>query len=163
MVYQHYSFEWVWVHGKAVNRAILQAENWNSRHLLITSYITAAKRLAILTAEWLSQLQPSYGFEKFILELEANCISNLSPNHTLQLTTLRIPEGVTTSTLQIYDAKLVNLSQMFSCYYIMLQDDGCYNHLLTTDSSCSLYALTYPSILLNVYIKKGVKEWYMNV
>ena len=97
------------------------------------------------------------------MELEANCISNLSPNHTLQLTTHRIPEGVTTSTLQIYDAKLVNLSQMFSCYYIMLQDHGCNNHLLTTDSSCSLSALTYPSILLNVDIKKGVKEWYMNV
>ena len=29
------------------------------------------------------------GYEKFILVLEVNCISNLSPNHTLQLTILR--------------------------------------------------------------------------
>ena len=29
------------------------------------------------------------GKKKFILVLEVNCISNLSPNHTLQLTILR--------------------------------------------------------------------------
>ena len=43
------------------------------------SYITAI----VLTTEW---LQTSCGYEKFILVLDA---SNLSPNHTLQLTTLR--------------------------------------------------------------------------
>ena len=29
------------------------------------------------------------GYDTFILVLEVDCISNLSPNHTLQLTTLR--------------------------------------------------------------------------
>ena len=29
------------------------------------------------------------GYDTFILVLEVKCISNLSPNHTLQLTTLR--------------------------------------------------------------------------
>ena len=52
----------------------------------------------------------------FFLVLEANCISNLNSNHTLQLTTLC--ERVTTTTLQIYDAFVVTFSQMFSGYYI---------------------------------------------
>ena len=50
------------------------------------------KCLVVLTTEWLPWLQTSWedsGYEKFILVLEANCISNLSPNHTLQLTTVR--------------------------------------------------------------------------
>ena len=40
------------------------------------------------------------GYVKFILALEVNCISNLSPNHTLQLTTLRTYVRVTTTTLK---------------------------------------------------------------
>ena len=41
---------------------------------------------------WLPWLQSSWrdsGYEKLILVLEANCISNLAPNHTLQRTTHR--------------------------------------------------------------------------
>ena len=60
------------------------------------------------------------GYEKFILVLEVNCMSNLSPNHTLQQTTLmqNICEQVTTAAFQIYDAFVVILLQMFSSYYI---------------------------------------------
>ena len=47
------------------------------------------KILVVSTTEWLPWLQWSWddsGYEKLILVLEDNCISNLSPNHTLQLT-----------------------------------------------------------------------------
>ena len=43
---------------------------------------------------------------KFILVLEANCISNLSPNHTLQLTTLRTSVR---ESLQLHFKRLVLL------------------------------------------------------
>ena len=49
------------------------------------------KWLVVLTTEWLPWLQTSWGdsgYVMFILILEANCISNLNQNHTLQLTTL---------------------------------------------------------------------------
>ena len=48
------------------------------------------KRLVVLTTEWLPWFQETVsGCEKFILVLEVNCVSNLSLNDTLQLTTLR--------------------------------------------------------------------------
>ena len=47
------------------------------------------KCLVVLTTEWLPWLQTSWGDVRFILVLEATCISNLNPNHTLQLTTLK--------------------------------------------------------------------------
>ena len=56
-------------------------------------------------------------YEKLILVLEGNCISNLSPNHTLQLTTHRTLNFVRES-LQILLTKLVTLSQMFNGHYI---------------------------------------------
>ena len=48
------------------------------------------KLLVVLTTEWLPWLQTSSGdtgYQIFILGLQANCISNLNPNYTLQLTT----------------------------------------------------------------------------
>ena len=74
----------------------------------------------ILT-EWLPWLAGDGGVERFVLVIEVNCISNLSLNYTLQLTTLS--ERVTTTAFQKYDAFVVILSQMFrgSLY---LQDDA---------------------------------------
>ena len=68
---------------------------------------------------WVVTLVPGdSGCEKFILVLEVNCVSNLSLNDTLQLTTLR--EWVTTTAFQTYDAFVMILSQMFSGYYICI-------------------------------------------
>ena len=55
---------------------------------------------------------------RFILVLEVNCISNLSPNHTLQLTTLRTFVRVTKTAFLKYDVFVVILLQMFSGYHI---------------------------------------------
>ena len=64
------------------------------------------------------------GVERFVLVIEVNCIRNLSPNHTLQLTTLRTSvERVTTAAFQKYDAFVVILLQMF-CGSLYLQDDA---------------------------------------
>ena len=55
---------------------------------------------------------------KFILVLEANCISNLSPNHTLQLTTHRTSVR---ESLQSHFKKMIKAgdsSQMFSGHHI---------------------------------------------
>ena len=57
------------------------------------------------------------GYEKFILVLEVDCISNLSPNHTLQLTTLR-----TAMSKSLQRAFVVILSQRL----LHLQDNGYY-------------------------------------
>ena len=38
-----------------------------------------------LTTEWLTSVVGDSGYEKFILIVGVNCISNLRPNHTLQL------------------------------------------------------------------------------
>ena len=85
--------------------------------------------------DWpLSRLQTSWGdsgYEKFVL-LEANCISNLSPKCTLQLT--NICERVTTTTLQKYNAFAVTLSQMFGGYYIC--KIMCYYCMLSDTSRC---------------------------
>ena len=56
--------------------------------------------------------QVASGYEKFILVLEFNCIRNPTPNHSLQLTTLRTSVS---EWLQLYfkniDAFVVILSQ----------------------------------------------------
>ena len=61
------------------------------------------------------------GVERFVLVIEVNCISNLSPNHTLQLTTLRT--SVSESLQLHFNAFVVILSQMF-CGSLYLQDDA---------------------------------------
>jgi len=69
------------------------------------------------TTEWLPWLQlGDNGYEQFILVLEVNCISNLSPNHTLQLTILRTT--VSESLQNKYDDFVVILSQRL----VYLQD-----------------------------------------
>ena len=85
-------------------------------------YNRCKKWLVVLTTEWLPWLQTSWrdsGHERFILVLEANCINNLNPNHTLQLTTFRTSVR---ESLQLHFkhmmAFVVTLSQMFSGYYI---------------------------------------------
>ena len=67
--------------------------SWNTTHTYSThSYCIHYKKwLVVLTTEWLSWLQASWGgsgYEMFILVLKANCISNLNPNHSLHLRTL---------------------------------------------------------------------------
>ena len=53
------------------------------------------------------------GFERFTLVLEANCISNLNPNHPYNWQPPNICDYNYTS-----DVYVVTLSQMFSGYYI---------------------------------------------
>ena len=72
--------------------------------------------LVVLTTEWLPWLQSRRGDSGYELILvPEGCISNLSPNHTLQL---NICERVTTTTHQKDDAFakscMVTLSQTFS-------------------------------------------------
>ena len=91
---------------------------------------TLRKRLVVLTTEWLPWLQSSWrysGYEKLILVLEANCISNLSPNHTLQLTTHRIPVR---ESLQSDFTKMMLLTKAGDSltdvqWSLYLQDLGC--------------------------------------
>ena len=55
-------------------------------------FLHCKNKFLILTTEWLPWLQSSWrdsGYEKLILVLVVNCISNLSPNHSLQFTTHR--------------------------------------------------------------------------
>ena len=61
------------------------------------------------------------GYEKFLLVyiLEVNCISNLSPNHTLQLTTLKT---AVSKLLQKNDGFVVILLHRL----VYLQDNGYY-------------------------------------
>ena len=85
------------------------------------------KKWVAVTTKWLSWLETSWGdsgYEKLILVLEANCISNLSPNLTLTTDNPQnICEGVTTTTIYtcICFWQLVALSR-FRCsmsnYYI---------------------------------------------
>ena len=79
------------------------------------------KWLVVLTTEWVPWLHTSWGdsgYERFILVLEANCINNLNPNHTLQLTTLKHLRESLQLHFKLMMAFVVTLLQMFSGYYI---------------------------------------------
>ena len=75
--------------------------NIQQRHKQFCHY---RKGLAVLSSEWLPWLQKNWGDNAYeiYMNIRANYISNLSPNHSLQLTTWTC-EGVTTSTLKNYD------------------------------------------------------------
>ena len=78
------------------------------------------KWLVVLTTEWVPWLHTSWGdsgYERFILVLEANCINNLNPNHTLQLTTLKHLRESLQLHFKLMMAFVVTLLQMFSGYY----------------------------------------------
>ena len=86
---------------------------------MYVTFVMSLHTLQKMIDHWVVTLVPGdSGCEKFILVLEVNCVSNLSLNDTLQLTTLR--EWVTTTAFQTYDAFVMILSQMFSGYYICI-------------------------------------------
>ena len=60
--------------------------------------------------------------EKFILVLEANCISNLSPNHTVQLTTLRTSVR---ESLQLYFINMMLLISWWLSHRCSVVTDIC--------------------------------------
>ena len=66
---------------------------------------------------------------RFILVLEANCISNLSPNHTLQLTTIGtfVRVSLQLRRVQMYDAFALIQAGAISPSVVTnpLQDPGC--------------------------------------
>ena len=90
-------------------------------------------------------------YEKFFLVLEVNCISNLSPNHTFQLTTLRT--AARESRFKKYDAFVVTLSQMFNGYYIckimccscsLIQTGVIYSdHRCSVVTNCNILVVTW--------------------
>ena len=130
VVYINVSFD-EWVYRKlSIGLAILQTHNWNSRHL--TRYVTAKKkrkRKKIVFNHWVHgypSCRQALDMRSLILVVEANCISNLSPNLTDYPKS--ICEGVTTITLQNYDAKLVTLLQMFSDYRLAISARSWLNH-----------------------------------
>ena len=79
------------------------------------------------------------GKKKFILVLEVNCMSNLSPNHTLQLTTLRTAVSHYKKNVWWFCGDSLALVTISARYYCMLFDvhagvtsfnDACYDQWL---------------------------------
>ena len=103
----HHQLHYLVTYAQLQNDGVISTSELESTY---ESSMHTAKKIGCLTVVTL--VADMLKIQKFILVLEANCISNLNPNHTLQLTTLR-----TSVRESQQDAKA---GQMFSMCKVMV-------------------------------------------
>jgi len=97
------------------------------------------------------------------------CISNLSPNYTLQLTTLKTSVRESLQKYDAFDDKLVTLSQMFMVVY--LRDQGYYCMIFNTSrcdpltdvpvvTNCKILVARLSGNLPNGYFMQLAKHYH---